>query len=80
VVATRVGGTPEAIDDGITGWLTEPEDYAAAAERVLLLLQDDILHRSMAEAALNRVRTQFTRKAMLASYVAAYRRVLQKQR
>jgi glycosyltransferase involved in cell wall biosynthesis len=80
VVATRVGGTPEAIDDGITGWLTESEDHAAAAERVLLLLQDDILHRSMAEAALNRVRTQFTRKAMLASYVAAYRRVLPKQR
>ena len=79
VVATRVGGTPEAIEDGITGWLTESEDHTAAAERVLLLLQDGIMHRSMAEAALSRVRLHFTRKAMLTSYVAVYRRVLQKQ-
>lgn len=76
VVATRVGGTPEAVDDGVSGWLVESEDHRAAAERVLLLLKDGAMHTRMAEAAMKRVRTRFTREAMLANHVAVYQRVL----
>ena len=32
VVATAVGGTPEVVDDGVTGWLVPPRDVAALAQ------------------------------------------------
>ena len=40
MVATNVGGIPMQIEDGNTGFLIEPQDYDAAAERVLKILPD----------------------------------------
>ncbi len=40
VVATAVGGTPEAIEDGLTGYLVPPGDAAALAERIARALSD----------------------------------------
>jgi glycosyltransferase involved in cell wall biosynthesis len=40
VVATRVGGTPEVVRDGETGWLVPPLQPAALARAVLQVLQD----------------------------------------
>src|SRR5207253_6547869 len=40
VVATRVGGIPEVITDGVTGHLVDREDAPAMSERVLELLND----------------------------------------
>ncbi len=34
-IATRVGGVPELIEDGISGWLVEPGDPDALRERIL---------------------------------------------
>jgi glycosyltransferase involved in cell wall biosynthesis len=41
VVATRVGGIPEVVQDGRTGLLVPPDDAAALGRAVLALLQDD---------------------------------------
>jgi glycosyltransferase involved in cell wall biosynthesis len=39
VVATRVGGIPEVLEDGVTGMLVEPDDPAALADGVLAVLE-----------------------------------------
>ncbi|MBW2312150.1 MAG: glycosyltransferase [Deltaproteobacteria bacterium] len=40
VVATRVGGNPEAVVDGVTGWLVPPRNPTAMAEKIIDLLND----------------------------------------
>ncbi len=46
-VATRVGGIPEAMIDGKTGYLVERDDYQAAAEKLIVLLKDQQLADQM---------------------------------
>ena len=43
VVASRVGGIPEMVSDGVSGFLVEPEDEDALAERMQRLLEDQDL-------------------------------------
>jgi glycosyltransferase involved in cell wall biosynthesis len=51
VVATSVGGIPEQIDHGLTGFLTPPADPAALADAILRLLNDAPLRQCMSRAA-----------------------------
>ena len=51
VVATRVGGVPEGVRDGETGFLAEQKNAAALAEAVGRLLVDESLRRRMGAAA-----------------------------
>jgi glycosyltransferase involved in cell wall biosynthesis len=41
IVATRVGGIPEIIEDGVNGYLVNPGDYQELSERIQLLLRDE---------------------------------------
>jgi N-acetyl-alpha-D-glucosaminyl L-malate synthase BshA len=73
VVASRVGGIPEVIEDGITGFLHPPEaldDMAASAFR---LLTDEGLRRTMGQAACRRVREVFCAERVVPMYEACYR-------
>jgi len=47
VIATRVGGIPDIIIDGTNGYLVEVKDAHAIAERILLLLQNEILKKEI---------------------------------
>jgi glycosyltransferase involved in cell wall biosynthesis len=47
VVASRVGGIPEVVVEGRTGYLLDPEDPGAIAERVIRLLKNTELRREM---------------------------------
>lgn len=76
VVATAVGGTPELIDDGVTGFLVPPEDPGALAERVVRLLKDPSLARSMGERGRERVVREFTLERMCGQYHELYRDLL----
>lgn len=49
VVATRVGGTPELVEDGVTGFLIDPGDRGALGERLCRLLADRELCQAMGE-------------------------------
>jgi glycosyltransferase involved in cell wall biosynthesis len=51
IVASRVGGMPELIDEGRTGFLTRPYDVGALATALDALLGDPDLARRMGEAA-----------------------------
>lgn len=59
VVGGRSGGTAEAIVEGKTGFLADPENADDVAARLLLLLNNEDLSRRMGAAGLERVRTEF---------------------
>lgn len=59
VVATAVGGIPLQVIDGTTGFLVQPGDHEGAAEKVLTLLGDDSLRRSLGEQGREHVRGNF---------------------
>ena len=75
-VATRVGGVPEVVVDGETGFLVPPRDHEAMAERIVALLKDDARRARMGEAALKRARERFTVERMVEETLAAYERLL----
>ncbi len=60
VVATRVGGIPEVVEDGVNGYLVEPSDVTALAARVTTLIADPALRIRMGEAGRQRVEAEFT--------------------
>jgi len=50
VVATNVGALPEAVRDGVTGFIVPPRDHIALAEAVVKLLDDSVLRHRMGVA------------------------------
>ncbi len=59
VVSTRVSGIPELVDDGVDGFLADPEDAPTIAERLSRLLADDTLCERIGAAAREKVRAKF---------------------
>ncbi len=76
VVASRVGGLPEVIQDGVNGFLHDPEDLDGMAASAISLLSDPALHRSVADAAAIRVRDDFCVDLVVPRYEEHYARVL----
>ncbi len=63
VVATAVGGTPEAVADGVDGYLVPPGDPAALAARVLDVLNLGEERKTMGRRGRARIRAEFTFEA-----------------
>jgi N-acetyl-alpha-D-glucosaminyl L-malate synthase BshA len=76
VVAADVGGLPEVVVDGETGFLVPVGDVAVMADRVRRLLDDDALHARMSAAASGRARSHFRVEPAIDRYEAAYRRLV----
>ena len=68
VVATAVGGTPEVVDDGVSGYLIQPGDPAALAARLLELLRSRELRERMGAAGREHVRAHFSFARQTAEY------------
>ncbi len=75
VVASRVGGLPEVIEDGISGFLHPPEDLEAMSASAVRLLTDRALHHRMATAARRRVHERFCDEKIVPMYEAYYEEV-----
>lgn len=80
VVATRVGGNPEVVADGVTGVLVPPENPEEMARAILRLYADPPLGRQMGEAGRRRVETHFDVRQMVASYESLYRETVEGRR
>ncbi|HXW13031.1 MAG TPA: glycosyltransferase family 4 protein [Terriglobia bacterium] len=76
VVATAVGGVPELIEDGKTGYLVPPRDTEALASRLRFLICNPELCTSMGTAGYARVRDRFTASQMTASFCRLYDELL----
>jgi glycosyltransferase involved in cell wall biosynthesis len=79
-VATRVGGTPEAIVDGVTGLLVPPADSAALADAIVRLLHDRQLAAYLGRAARERIADHFSVKRMVRATEDLYVRLLERKR
>ena len=71
-VATAVGGIPEVMVDGETGYLVPPRDPQATADRLVFLLERPEARARMGEAALARARQAFTVDRMVEQTLAVY--------
>jgi glycosyltransferase involved in cell wall biosynthesis len=69
LVATHVGGIPDAVTDGRTGTLVAPDDVDAFAEALVALARAPSLRRTMGDAARSAYLERFTLEAMVECYV-----------
>ena len=75
VIASRVGGLPEVVRDGETGWLLPVGDVEAMAEAAIALLRDDARWRAVSTAAAADARKRFALDDIVSQYEALYRDV-----
>jgi N-acetyl-alpha-D-glucosaminyl L-malate synthase BshA len=76
VIASRVGGLPEVIEHGVSGFLHPLNAIDEMAASGVELLTNDSLHRNVAQAACRRVRSEFCVERVVPMYEACYRELL----
>jgi N-acetyl-alpha-D-glucosaminyl L-malate synthase BshA len=76
VVASRIGGLPEVIEDGVSGFLHPMDDLNGMAQSALRLLTDDGLHGGAAEAARRAAHERYCDSKIVPLYEAYYQEVL----
>jgi glycosyltransferase involved in cell wall biosynthesis len=80
VVATRVGGNPEIVEDGVTGLLVARRDPSALAAAIDRLLAQPDLAAELADAGRRRVAARFGVERLVAETAALYRQLLVRSR
>jgi len=76
VVATRVGGVPDVVDEGETGFLVRPGDTHAIAERLEILARDPKRRAAMGRAGRERVLRRYAVERLVDDVDALYRELL----
>ncbi len=72
-VSTTIGGIPDAIDEGVDGFLIPPGDVEALADRIVRLLQDPALRSQMAAIAREKAIARFGADQVIAQVEDLYR-------
>ena len=80
VIATRVGGNPELVDDGTTGTLVASDDVEGLAQAMLDYARDPALSKMRGRAGRARAERLFSLDAMVAQYMSLYDRLLNASR
>ncbi len=75
VITTTVGGIPEVVEDGKTGFLLRPGDVDGMALASLALLEDNKRHTDFREAARRRAVTHFDASLIVPQYEAYYQEI-----
>jgi glycosyltransferase involved in cell wall biosynthesis len=75
VVATRVGGVPDVVRDGVDGFLVEPGTTEAAAERLTELARDPVLRKRLGDAG-REVRARYSVARLVDDVDRLYRSLL----
>lgn len=80
VVATDVGGNPELVEDGATGYLVPSQNSQALADRVIALLMDQGRSLQFGKTGQLRAQGQFSLQTMVQNYQALYDQCLEVRR
>jgi glycosyltransferase involved in cell wall biosynthesis len=80
VIATAVGGIPEVIENGVTGFLVPQFDSEAMADKTIQLLYDKEQLQKMGEAAIEFARRRFDLNRQVEMYLAWYAAILVKHK
>ncbi len=75
-VATRVGGIPEVIEDGVSGLLAPSGDIDGLVAKVERLIREPALRLDLGQAARARARSQFSAAHIVPQYIGIYQRLL----
>jgi len=75
-IGTNVGGIPEVIVHGETGYVVELGDTESAARYAIELLEDDLLRERYSKNALDRAQTLFNSEEIVSQYIALYDKLL----
>src|SRR5262249_26688427 len=76
VIASRVGGLPEVVEDGKQGFLLPVGDIEGMAEKAATLLADKGLHQKFGAAAQRRAVEYFSPDRVVGQYEACYRHLV----
>jgi glycosyltransferase involved in cell wall biosynthesis len=76
VVATEVGGIPEAVEHGETGYLVPPRDPHSLADAIVALLHDHDLCKRMGRKALEKARSELSWSSIARKTIQVYERAL----
>ena len=77
VVASNVGGLPEVVVDGATGFLHPPDDVGTMADSAIRILSDPALHARLAAAGQQLALERFSADRIVPQYAALYERARQ---
>ncbi|MEZ5065230.1 MAG: glycosyltransferase [bacterium] len=80
LVATRVGGVPDLIEDGVNGFLTEPRDPRSLADAMLRVLADPAVAARMGDASRRIVTERFHVDRMVRAYEDLFAELLTRKR
>ncbi len=76
IVASKVGGIPELVDDGVTGFLVPPGDHLSLAQAIKKLIDDKNLREEMGRNGREKALKLFTVERMLNETIKVYDEVL----
>ncbi|ART76842.1 N-acetyl-alpha-D-glucosaminyl L-malate synthase BshA [Sutcliffiella horikoshii] len=75
-VGTKIGGIPEVIDDGVTGYLSDVGDVEDIAKNAVTILDNAALHKEFAENAISRVKEHFSSQRIVEQYEDMYKQLI----
>jgi glycosyltransferase involved in cell wall biosynthesis len=73
VVASRIGGIPEIVDDNITGMLYEPNDYKELAKKLDILYSDDKLRLRLGKNGRKKVEMKYNWDILIKEWLKFYK-------
>jgi len=76
VVATSVGGNPEAVLDGVTGWLVPPRSHEKLAVKMIDLLRDPEKAKRWGERGRERAKERFSMERMVEEHLRLYQQAV----
>jgi len=75
-VGTNIGGIPEVIEHGVTGFLSEVGDVENIADQAISILIDPDLHKRFSENSIQRVKDRFSSRYIVEQYENLYLKLI----